>query len=161
MAIPRNLVYVFACVIVTAFIGMLYIVYTEKDLKNFLTYDITSTSGGLSGKEDVVVHPLFWHLRNAVQQVDQVPEFTLDEMTTMKFYTEHLTANLPVVISDGAKDWPALSKWQNLEYIGDHFGEKLVDIMKINKATQLALGMPDYVAGRRNTFREFVNRTNH
>ena len=31
MAIPRNLVYVFACVIVTAFIGMLYIVYTEKD----------------------------------------------------------------------------------------------------------------------------------
>lgn len=86
MAIPRNLVYVFACVIVTAFLGMLYIVYTEKDLNNFLTYDITSVSGGFSVKEDVVVHPLFWHLRNAVQLVDEVPEYTLEEMTTKKFY---------------------------------------------------------------------------
>jgi len=66
MAIPRNLVYVFACVIVFAFLGMLYIVYTEKDLNSFLTYDITSGSNGLSVKEDIVVHPLFWHLRNAV-----------------------------------------------------------------------------------------------
>jgi hypothetical protein len=66
MAIPRNLVYVFACVIVFAFLGMLYIVYTEKDLKNFLTYDISTGLNGASVREDVVVHPLFWHLRNAV-----------------------------------------------------------------------------------------------
>lgn len=66
MAIPRNLVYVFACVIVFAFLGMLYIVYTEKDLKSFLTYDITGSNGSLQMREDVVVHPLFWHLRNAV-----------------------------------------------------------------------------------------------
>lgn len=136
MAVPRNLVYVFACVIVTAFLGMLYIVYTEKDLKNFLSYDIASTSGGLSVKEDVVVHPLFWHLRNAVQLVDQVPEYTLDEMTTKKFYQEHLTANIPVVISDGAKEWPALSKWQNLDYISENYGEKMLAIMRITKASQ-------------------------
>ena len=88
MAIPRNLVYVFACVIVFAFLGMLYIVYTEKDLKNFLTYDIStgSNGGSLSVKEDVVVHPLFWHLRNAVQLVDEIPVRTLEEMTTKRFY---------------------------------------------------------------------------
>jgi len=44
MAIPRNLVYVFACVIVFAFLGMLYIVYTEKDLKSFLSTDPFSSS---------------------------------------------------------------------------------------------------------------------
>lgn len=85
MAVPRNLVYVFACVIVFAFVGMLYIVYTEKDLKSFLTYD-QSTSGGVNGREDVVVHPLFWHLRNAVETVDLVPEVELEYLTTKKFY---------------------------------------------------------------------------
>jgi hypothetical protein len=65
---------------------MLYIVYTEKDLKSFLTYDIGGSSGGLSIREDVVVHPLFWHLRNAVQQVDEVPRVKLDDVTPKKFY---------------------------------------------------------------------------
>ncbi len=86
MAIPRNLVYVFACVIVFAFLGMLYIVYTEKDLKSFLTYDLASTSGGLNVREDVVVHPLFWHLRNAVQTVDEVPVVETEYLTTKRFY---------------------------------------------------------------------------
>jgi hypothetical protein len=49
-----------------------------------------------------VVHPLFWHLRNAVQQVESVPRANLADMTTKKFYQEYLTNNLPVVIEDGA-----------------------------------------------------------
>ena len=56
MAVPRNLVYVFACVIVFAFLGMLYIVYTERDLTSFLSHDGMS---GVQIREDVVVHPLF------------------------------------------------------------------------------------------------------
>ena len=83
MAVPRNLVYVFACVIVFAFLGMLYIVYTEKDLKSFISYD---GSSNLLVRENVVVHPLFWHLRNAVPSVDTIPELTIDEMTSKKFY---------------------------------------------------------------------------
>jgi hypothetical protein len=51
MAIPRNLVYVFVCVIVLAFIGMLFVVYSDRSLANFLEYNII--------QEDVVVHPLF------------------------------------------------------------------------------------------------------
>jgi hypothetical protein len=51
MAVPRNLVYVFVCVIVFAFIGMLYVVYSDKDISSFLEYEVI--------KEDVVVHPLF------------------------------------------------------------------------------------------------------
>ncbi len=75
MAIPRNLVYVFAGVIVFAFLGMLYIVYSEKDLSSFMNYDL---SGNVVVKENVVVHPLFWHLRNAVQAIDEIPSLKLE-----------------------------------------------------------------------------------
>jgi hypothetical protein len=56
MAIPRNLVYVFACVILFAFLGMLFIVYTERDLKSFISID---GSGEIIVRENLVVHPLF------------------------------------------------------------------------------------------------------
>ena len=118
MAIPRNLVYVFACVIIFAFLGMLYIVYTERDLKSFLTYDV-SGSGDVQIREDVVVHPLFWHLRNAVQQVDTIPTAKLEQITTKVFYQQYLTNNLPLLVEDWCKDWPALKKWGDLDYIGD------------------------------------------
>jgi hypothetical protein len=143
MAIPRNLVYVFACVIVFAFLGMLYIVYTEKDLKSFLTYDIGSVSGGLQIREDVVVHPLFWHLRNAVQQVESIPRASLAEMTTKKFYQEYLTNNLPVVVEDGAKDWPEIKKWKDLDYVGDYFGERSLLIVRVDRANPVSKGRFD------------------
>jgi len=38
MAIPRNLVYVFLCVIIFAFAGMIYVIYTEKDLSTFMDF---------------------------------------------------------------------------------------------------------------------------
>ncbi len=53
MAVPRNLVYVFVCVIIFAFLGMLYVVYSDRDISSFLEYEVI--------KEDVVVHPLFQH----------------------------------------------------------------------------------------------------
>jgi len=34
--IPKNLVYVFALIIVFAFLGMLYITYSEKNMTEFL-----------------------------------------------------------------------------------------------------------------------------
>ena len=86
MAIPRNLVYVFAGVIVFAFLGMLYIVYTEKDLKSFMSLDPFGKSGEVIVKEDVVVHPLFWHLRNSIQQIDEVPRTPAASMDTRRFY---------------------------------------------------------------------------
>jgi len=53
MAIPRNLVYVFLLAIIIAFAGMIYVVYSEKDLSTFMyssTVDI---------QENIMVHPLF------------------------------------------------------------------------------------------------------
>ena len=38
MCIPRNLVYVFLFAIILAFLGMLFVIYTEKDLSSFVKY---------------------------------------------------------------------------------------------------------------------------
>ena len=141
MAVPRNLVYVFGCVIVFAFLAMLYIVYTEKDLKSFISYDGSSS---LLVREDVVVHPLFWHLRNAVPSEDTIPELTLDEMTPKKFYQEYLTNSLPFVLQYGCQEWPAMERWSNLTYVGEEFGNKSVLVIKLGKtiAFDNILGTP-------------------
>ncbi len=55
MAIPRNLVYIIAFVVLTAFSVMAYVVYTEKDLTSFLTYTVEVNM-------NFVVHPLYTHL---------------------------------------------------------------------------------------------------
>lgn len=54
LLIPKNLVYVFVCIILFAFGGMMYITYTEKNMDAFLTYNRT--------EEVIVVDPLFQKL---------------------------------------------------------------------------------------------------
>ena len=51
LCIPKILVYVFVCIILFAFAGMMYITATEKNMTEFLTYNRTN--------EVVVVDPLF------------------------------------------------------------------------------------------------------
>jgi len=52
MAIPRNLVYVFALIILFAFGAMLYIIYFQKDFAYLL-------EGPTWKVEEIVVHPFF------------------------------------------------------------------------------------------------------
>jgi hypothetical protein len=54
-----------------------------------------------------------------VQQVDTIPTAKLEQITTKVFYQQYLTNNLPLLVEDGCKDWPALKKWGDLDYIGD------------------------------------------
>jgi len=56
--IPKNLVYIFVIIIVFAFLAMLYITYTDRNMTEFLTYDRT--------KEVVMVDPLFVSLRKSM-----------------------------------------------------------------------------------------------
>ena len=46
-----------------------------------------------------------------------------------------MTANLPVVVSDGAKDWQALDKWSDFGYVSELFGERTIYIWRITKST--------------------------
>lgn len=50
-AVPKNLVYIFAGVIMFAFLGMLYVTYTDRNLTEFLSYD--------RSQEVVVVAPVY------------------------------------------------------------------------------------------------------
>jgi len=49
--IPKNLVYIFVAIIVFAFLAMMYITYTDRNMTEFLTYDRT--------REVIVIDPLF------------------------------------------------------------------------------------------------------
>ena len=74
MAVPRNLVYVFLCVVIGAFLGMIYMVYFDENHQLFSNQDY----GGL----DVRVHPLFKFLIANVEEFLYVPEETLNSLTS-------------------------------------------------------------------------------
>ena len=99
MAIPRNLVYVFLCVIVGAFAGMLYIVYFQNDLGSVFS------SGALAGQDyegqSVRVHPLYDHFRKIMDEYVYIPEETRSSLSSQAFYQKYLTKNVPVLVTDG------------------------------------------------------------
>ena len=72
-----------------------------------------------------------------------MPRAKLDDMTTKKFYQEYLTNNMPVLIEDGAKDWPAIKKWKDLDYVGDNFGERSLLIIRVDRANPVSKGRFD------------------
>ncbi len=139
MLIPKNLVYVFLLVIIFAFGCMIYVVVTEKNLSSF----VSQTSGYFNEhNEQVVVHPLFQHFKQALATLDEVPRYHLKDLTSKMFYREYLTNNLPVLVEDGCQLWPAIKKWQDTAYVSQEFGQQSIAINKvglINKAEK-ALG---------------------
>jgi hypothetical protein len=85
-------------------------------------------------------------------------------MTTKRFYQEFLTNNLPVLVEDGAKEWQAIQKWKDLDYLGDYYGERSLMIVHLDRSNPISKGRYDVanvVIGRHNTFFDFVNMTKH
>ena len=93
MALPRNLVYVFALTMVLAFTGMLYVIYTEQNLSNFIASS-TNTVSRVSEK----VHPVFEHFRRTLPDIDVVPRVTMANMSTKRFYQRYLSMSTPFVV---------------------------------------------------------------
>ncbi len=83
MALPRNLVKVFALVILLATLGMIYLVYSGKNLAEFMKQSALVN-------ENFIEHPLFKIMKELTQPVDKLPIVTLEEMTPKKFYNEFL-----------------------------------------------------------------------
>lgn len=123
MAVPRNLIYVLLCTIIGAFIGMIYVVYTEKDLGSFL--EVSHSPG------KVVVHPLFQQLKNVIDEYKDIREEKVSNLNSTYFFSEYIKKNLPCLVVDGCKEWPALSKWQDKSYLADEFGPQSVLILFI------------------------------
>jgi hypothetical protein len=144
---------------------MLFIVYTEQDLKSFITYDL-SGGGSTVIHENIVVHPLFWHLRNVVQAIDAIPVEKLEDVTPKRFYQEYLTSSLPMVVKDGAAEWAALEKWKDLDYFSEEFGNKTVRVIRAERENVWASGVMgsktdimSMMSTSTSTMTAFVNRT--
>lgn len=84
------------------------------------------------------VHPLFTHLqkyydpstrfrskKKSDQEVFQISQVQLAQLTAKKFYRYFLTQNAPLHIVDGAATWPAMRKW-NQDYIMKAFDDRLI-----------------------------------
>lgn len=126
-AIPKNLVYVFLFVIIFAFLGMLYITYTEKDLTDFVTYDRT--------KEVVVIDPVFYKLRETLE-LDKffVPNMTAAEIDLRTFNSDFMTKNRPLLLKDYAAEWGATKKWSDKQYLSEVAGDSIVRLTKLNRS---------------------------
>ena len=85
MALPRNMIYVFLCVIIFAFLCMLYIVYSGKNMKNLLEYNVGINS------HNVVVHPLFQHMQTKFSTDPVIAEEGVGTMTSKYFYKNYLS----------------------------------------------------------------------
>ena len=44
-------------------------------------------------------------------------EVSINEISQKDFYQKYLIRNKPVLVNDGAKDWPAMTKWQDTKYL--------------------------------------------
>ncbi|CDW89807.1 UNKNOWN [Stylonychia lemnae] len=155
MAIPRNLVYVFLLAIIIAFAGMIYVIYSEKDLTSFIH------SSSIEVQENIMVHPLFQQLQEQMQKLDEVPRLDFKDLSPKKFYKEYLTRNIPLVVENGCKQWPAFKKWGDMSYLEQSFGSQSLYIQRLERNDKSRIfqnyGMQIY--NRRNTFEYFKNKT--
>jgi len=132
LGIPKNLVYIFAGVILFAFLCMLYITYTEKDMTDFLSYDRT--------KEVIVVDPVFKALKSKMD----LSKTKVDEIQASKFgpkvlNVSYMTKNKPVVVKGMAKSWGATTKWSDKQYFIDNVGQTTCMVWTINNFSPTGL----------------------
>ena len=117
LGILKNLVYIFALIIVAAFGIMLVVVYTDTNMTDFLKNDkITVTKA--------MVDPLFGVLeanldldRHFVPKMDAVNIWSPQVLNK-----DYLIKNKPVIMPSMAKSWPAVSKWSDKQYFINEVG---------------------------------------
>ena len=86
MAVPRNLVKIFSLVVLLAFLSMLYLVYSGRNLHEFMQHSVNVS-------ESLVEHPLFILMRQALKPKAEVDQETVADLSSKKFYQHFLTKN--------------------------------------------------------------------
>ena len=91
LLIPKNLVYVFLVIICFAFAAMSYIAYTEKDLKEFLSWRVKE-------REEFTIHDMFKLLQSDLRlDVGKIRDEHY-EIDKRRFNTEYLSQSRPTVV---------------------------------------------------------------
>eukprot|EP00347_Sterkiella_histriomuscorum_P003417 403364374 len=154
MAIPRNLVYFFLLAIIMAFAGMIYVVYTEKDLTSFMNAASRESATG-----NVVVHPLFQHFKQQLGQLEKVPVEKVGDLTVKKFYSGYITKNIPVLVQDGCLKWPAFENWKDKWYLEDKFAGQSILVQRLERSDSNQKFHSFDLLNRRGTFFDLMNKT--
>ena len=64
-------------------------------------------------------------------------------------------------MEDGCKDWPAVKKWDNMQYLKNEFGLQSIQIHRLDREKPDP-SIPftlDSLVSRRNNFADFLNKT--
>lgn len=125
-AIPKNLVYIFVCVILFAFIGMLYVTYFDKNLTEFLSYD--------RSHEVVVVAPVYKQLKKSMVLDKYSPAEERATLDVKTFNRKYLLANRPVKVKELCLFWGATQKW-TLEYLKEQSGDATSMTAMVSRST--------------------------
>ena len=125
MAVPRNMIYVFLCLVIAAFVGMIYVVYSEQNLKSFLE--------STHSHEKVVVHPLFQHFKMIIDEERYIKKEKVADLNSTYFFMNYVKKNIPCYVSDGCANWPAVEKWNNKEYLQNEFASQSLLVITLKR----------------------------
>jgi hypothetical protein len=74
-----------------------------------------------------------------------IPRIKWSEYTKEKFHAEFVVKNLPCVIEGAFDDWPALTKWQDPEYVINTVGaDKKYDVEIVVRIPTLTNTRPKF-----------------
>ena len=97
---------------------MMYITYfvSEEDMRDFISYD--------RSREVVVIDPVLESMINFMEMdTKDVRELKMSQFNDKHFFDEYLSENRPVILRQYAKDWLAMQKWGDLDYLLEVHGE--------------------------------------
>jgi hypothetical protein len=82
-------------------------------------------------------------------QVDRISSFSVEEFMSKYFHKQ-----IPVIITDEARKWPAFQKW-NLDYLEKEVGSNKVEVREKTSSEQYKLGIRN--SYREMSFAQYVN----
>ena len=93
--------------------------YVNEKCGTFVAANGGLTAAGLL--EQYILHNMF----DPTSELDQCKRIKMPSRE--EFFTDYLMRSKPVIIEDGLRSWPALSKWTN-EFLNKEFGDDVVHI---------------------------------
>jgi hypothetical protein len=127
IGLPKHLIKVLLALVLLSFVYIAYILSNEQYLREF---NLLAQEAERDFESQLSVHPFFRFLKDHFDpsarfrnpatfnphSLFPIPEASLAELTSKKFYRYFLTQNMPLLLVDGCSDWPALHKWSD-EYL--------------------------------------------
>jgi hypothetical protein len=93
--------------------------------------------------------------------ISEIPKESIENLDSKKFYQNYLSKSKPLLVTDGCKNWKAVEKWGDMDYLKQEFGGQSILINRLDKG-KIDPSAPFTTANmisRRNNFADFLNKT--